>query len=109
MTQTVGFDIPKGMSPQDVARAFAVYLQGHLAFQSSHDKTNRFYCGPFEKKRHGEINWQLDISNNYWLYIFPTGNRAAISCLYPKQIVILEAMVKLFNACYSSTSQANCK
>lgn len=109
MEQTVGFDIPNGMNPQDIAKTFNAYLLGHLIFQGSHDETNQFYCGPFKKERHGEISWQLDISNDYWMHIFPSGNRAAISCRHTKQVPILKIAVQLFNACYSPTSEANSK
>lgn len=109
MAQTIDFDVPKGMNPQDVAKAFNAYIQGHLTFQGSRGQTDKFYSGPFDKERHGEINWQLDITGDYWLHIFPGGTRATISCRHPKQVAILKAMVQLFSACYSLTSEANSK
>ena len=109
MPQTIGFDIPKGMDQQEVARAFSAYLLGHLIFQGSRNETDSFYYGPFKKERHGETNWQLEPGNDYWLHIFSSGSRAVISCRYPKQTAVLEAAVQLFKACYSPTSEANSK
>jgi len=108
MSQTAEFNIPNGMSPERVARAFSAYLQGHTIFEGSRKESGTFYGGPFKKERRNETSWQLDISNDYWLHIFGT-NRAAISCRYPSQVPILEAVVHLFNACYSLNSEANSK
>jgi len=113
MKQTIDFDIPRGMTPEDIAKAFNAYLQDHPVLHKPirrpHPESDKFFYGPFEKTRHGETSWQLDCSNDYWLHVFIPGSRATLSCRYPAQVPTIEAMVELLNERHSPSSEANSK
>ncbi len=94
----VRFGIPPHMKKVDVAKTFAAYLMGPLAFENSSDEMSQLRNGPFRKDPTSDSHWQLDDTNDFWLHIEDDGEHATIWCRYPGQGPIIEAAVKLFKA-----------
>jgi len=59
------FSFPKGMDKKAVAQVLYAYLDG----ANIHRSQNR---GPFVRTGSQDNNWQLDTSNDFWLF-FQTG------------------------------------
>lgn len=92
------FIIPRGMKPFDVAKTFAAYLLGSNAFDKplSDKEEDRFFHGPYRKKKGDDKSWQLYHTNNYWLRI--DGDTGAIMWRYPDNEKVVRAAIALFNA-----------
>ena len=87
----VNVTLPNGMTPHMAADTFSAYLRG--------DRANRDNHGPFWNEA-GQ-KWQLDTSNDFWLHmerepLSLTGSDLYLTCRYPSQTAVLEAMKVLF-------------
>ncbi len=103
--QTADFDVPHGMKPDVMAKTFAAYLQGSLAFENRTDDRGELRSGPYKQDKTSEDSWQLDTSNDFWLHI--NGDKARIHHRYPRQKAVAEAAVALFVARFFDERQAN--
>ena len=91
------FNVPSGWNSLMLAKAFAAYLQGGLAFDNRPSVSGPYGQGPF-KKYEDRDSWQLDTSNDFWLHI--EGDRALLRCRYQHQAPVIAAMVALFKVRY---------
>jgi hypothetical protein len=86
------FDVPRGITAEELAQTFTAYLLGSLA---SHNAESQY--GPYRMRPGDDENWQLDSSNNYWLHIIDP-SKADLTCCYDGQKRVIEAAVALFKA-----------
>jgi hypothetical protein len=86
----IDFEMPPGMTREDIARTFAAYLLGPLAFENE-ERTR----GPFQKQSGSDESWQLDETNDFFL-LFLTDGRARIGSRYDSQEAQLKALLGLF-------------
>lgn len=93
MGKDVTIGIPRGMTPEQVAKTFTAYLIGSLAF-GNRDSNH----GPFEMTGSHDT-WQLDGTNDFWLHDLGEG-RVNVRCRYEREIPIIEAATALFIARY---------
>ena len=90
----IRFDIPLGMAWVDIAKAFAAYIQGPLAFENGKDANGQFRWGPYQKET--DADWQLDASNDFFLHF--RENNGTLNYRYPGQEPVARAAVALFEA-----------
>ncbi|HWP61278.1 MAG TPA: hypothetical protein VN495_01615 [Candidatus Paceibacterota bacterium] len=98
------FDIPRGMTHEVLARTFSAYLQGALAFENSLDDSGQLRKGPY-KKEGRDTDWQLDDTNDFWLYI--RDDKAILICRYARQERIAAAAIALFKARFLEDVEAD--
>jgi len=96
---SINFDIPSRMTPLHVAETLSAYLQGATAFNNRARENGQLSQGPFPKIPDAQ-SWQLDQSNDYWLYV--EGDKAKLSCRYPGQEPVIEALAALFKVRFRS-------
>ena len=90
------FRIPPRMESVEVAKTFSAYFQGARTFENPVSGDGSFIHGPY-KMTGDENGWQLDDSNDFWLFIRgEKQDRAFLSCRYDRDLPQVQAAVTLF-------------
>jgi hypothetical protein len=101
MSAKIDFEMPRGMTPTDVATVFNIYLLGLLALENKRRRNNkRINYGPFKKDKKSDLDWQLDVTNDYFLHV--KGSTATLACRYDVQEPVIWMMFMLFRLRYMS-------
>ena len=88
-----------GMSREDVAKTFAAYLAGPLAFMKKNLDGSDPY-GPIRKIEGDDRRWQLDNTGNNFFLHFESDGSARLNHRYEYGYEICLTMIKLFNLQY---------
>jgi hypothetical protein len=96
---TFELSIPHGMSGEEVAKVFAVYLASPIALPRmvlSWGRLDVIRRAPPYINPGFPAYWQLDDANEFWLVEIPEEKKVQLSCRHNDQTDICEAMVRLF-------------
>ena len=102
MKDDLRFEIPKWMTPEEVATTFAAYLLGPRACENRRLPDGTWQLGPY-RKLDDDGRWQLDQGNDFFLHI-GEGGAAWLDRRYDSGEAICQAMIAVFKAQFPSKS-----
>ena len=95
MKDDLRFEIPKWMTPEEVATTFAAYLLGPRASENRRLPDGTWQHGPYRKPDEDRY-WHLDGGNDFFLHI-EEGGVAWLDHRYDSGYAICKAMIALFS------------
>lgn len=88
MDRTIQFNIPQGISAEQLAKRFTALLK---------EVRGSVGIGPWRMQESSDRSWQLDDTNDYWLHIHEDG-AASIRCRYDDEYQFIIKATNLFHA-----------